>query len=84
MKIPARPWKVIFKNGYMGTYKIDGVDSVEEDVIVRDLISMAPELFDLCEAVVLWAKTPGNHRGNPYGHDFVLEANRILDLMKGE
>ena len=26
---------------------------------------------ELVEAVLLWAKTPGNHGGNPYGHSFM-------------
>lgn len=26
---------------------------------------------ELAEAILLWAKTPQNHGGNPYGHDFM-------------
>lgn len=26
---------------------------------------------ELVESILLWAKTPGNHGGNPYGHSFM-------------
>jgi hypothetical protein len=32
---------------------------------------------ELVAAVLLWAKTPGNHDGNPYFQDFVRIARRI-------
>jgi len=32
----------------------------------------------LCKAVVEWARTPGNHGGNPYRHDFVQMADEAL------
>lgn len=37
-----------------------------------------PELLEACEAALLWAKTPGNHGGNPYKHDFVVMASKAL------
>ena len=35
-----------------------------------DVANLA-KLREVAEAVVEWAKTPGNHGGNPYCHDFV-------------
>ncbi len=35
------------------------------------LISAAPELLEACKEAMLWAKTPQNHGGNPYGHKFI-------------
>ncbi len=35
------------------------------------LIAATPELLEACKAAMLWAKTPGNHGGNPYCHNFM-------------
>lgn len=35
------------------------------------IIAAAPELLQACQAVMTWAKTPGNHGGNPYLLEFV-------------
>ena len=37
------------------------------------------DLYALCRMIADWAKTPGNHGGNPYGHTFVLFAEKLLD-----
>ncbi len=42
------------------------------------------ELRTLCESVMHWVKTPGNHGGNPYGHDFVKVAERMLEGLDKE
>jgi hypothetical protein len=31
------------------------------------------------QAVLEWARTPGNHGGNPYCHDFVKQAQNVVD-----
>ncbi len=33
-----------------------------------------------CEAVIEWAKTPGNHGGNPYCLEFVQKARKALGI----
>lgn len=36
------------------------------------------EQFEVCKAAMIWAKTPGNHGGNPYQHRFVIIANNVM------
>ena len=47
------------------------------------LIAAAPELLEVCEAVMLWAKT-GNHGGNPYCNNFVKLAEEAIKKAGGE
>ena len=37
------------------------------------------ESRNLVDEVLLWAKTPGNHGGNPYLHGFVQTARQIAE-----
>jgi hypothetical protein len=48
------------------------------------LIAAAPDLLKACEAAMTWAKTPGNHGGNPYCHDFIKLAEQAIAKTKGE
>ena len=41
---------------------------------------MTISTLELAEAVLDWARTPGNHGGNPYCHRFV----RLADIAKAE
>lgn len=34
--------------------------------------------FELAREVLDWAKTPGNHGGNPYAHKFVQMAEEMV------
>jgi hypothetical protein len=36
----------------------------------------------LAKAVLVWARLPGNHGGNPYTKDFVKLANRHTEAVK--
>ena len=40
-------------------------------------VEVAEYLVDLAAAVVLWAKTPGNHGGNPYTKSMVRIAEGL-------
>lgn len=42
------------------------------------------DLRTLCECVMHWVKTPGNHGGNPHCHDFVKVAERMLAQLDRE
>lgn len=44
-----------------------------------DWTKVGPELLEACKAVTLWAKTPGDHAGNPYLHDFVNKAEKAIN-----
>ena len=41
-----------------------------------------PTPLEVCYAVLEWARTPGNHGGNPYGHEFVKMAARAVILAE--
>jgi len=41
-------------------------------------------LKELAQSVLDWAKTPGNHGGNPYTKDFVILAERALEHLDQE
>ena len=45
--------------------------ALAEQLANASLISAAPDLLNAAKAAVSWAETPGNHGGNPYGHDFI-------------
>ena len=45
--------------------------ALAEQLANVSLISAAPDLLHAAKAAVSWAETPGNHGGNPYGHDFI-------------
>lgn len=40
------------------------------------VIAAAPDMLKACEPVLEWAKTPGNHGGNPYTMEFVKLAQQ--------
>ena len=40
--------------------------------------------FKACEAVMKWAKTPGDHGGNPYFKEFVKLAQKALQKRDKE
>jgi hypothetical protein len=40
---------------------------------------MSNDTQELVNAVLTWARTPGPHGGNPYGHEFVKVARRLDD-----
>ncbi len=42
------------------------------------LITASPLLLEVCQAVLEWAKAPGNHGGNPYMHKFVELAEQAI------
>jgi len=42
------------------------------------LIKAAPQMYDALEAVMEWARTPGDHGGNPYRKEFVKKAEAAL------
>jgi len=51
----------------------------EEDLGNAKLVSSAPDLLKACEAVMDWAKLPGNHGGlNPCQLQFVRLAEKAL------
>jgi hypothetical protein len=37
------------------------------------------DLRMLCEAVLVWAETPGDHGGNPYCHEHVQWARNLME-----
>ena len=47
------------------------------------LIAAAPGLLEAAEAVLEWAKTPGDHGGNPYCKEFVRLAEAAVQAAKG-
>jgi hypothetical protein len=48
------------------------------------LIAAAPELLFACKMVAEWAKTPGDHAGNPYMHPFVQYALEAIAKAEGK
>ena len=46
-------------------------------------MAAAPDLLEACEAAVTWAKTPGNHGGNPYQHVFMGLIQHAIKKAKG-
>lgn len=53
------------------------------DFIVR-AVNSHDELVEACKEVLLWAKTPGNHGGNPYCMEFVKKAEKALAKAEGK
>lgn len=49
-----------------------------------NLLQASDKLLAACEAVLLWAKTPGNHGGNPYQHAFMRLVQEAVAEAKGE
>ena len=41
-------------------------------------------MFKVVIAVLEWARTPGDHGGNPYMHQFVREARAAYELVTGK
>ena len=37
----------------------------------------------MTQLVSLWAKTPGNHGGNPYCHDFMTLIEQVITKIAG-
>ncbi len=42
-----------------------------------------PGLLKACQAVLEWARTPGNHGGNPYCHKFMELVQKAVDKAEG-
>ena len=85
-----KKWKVITVSGAAGGETRHAIvnllvkteaDTVEE---VRQLIEAAPDLLEACEAAITWAKTPGNHGGNPYQHNFMGLIKHAIRKAKGD
>jgi hypothetical protein len=55
----------------------------EKDEATMLLLSASPKLLEACRAVLLWAKTPGNHGGNPYSKPFVKAAEIAVAAAEG-
>jgi len=56
---------------YQGNGGVGSPQALAEQLANASLISAAPDLLNAAKAAVSWAETPGNHGGNPYGHDFI-------------
>jgi len=41
------------------------------------------EALRACRATLEWARTPGNHGGNPYRHAHVVAAERVVAAADG-
>ena len=50
---------------------------------IVNVVNNQPHVLAALEAVILWAKTPGNHGGNPWGMAHVKLADKALHLIKG-
>ena len=48
------------------------------------LITAAPDLLAACQAVLDWARTPGNHGGNPYMMQHVSLAREAVAAATGQ
>jgi hypothetical protein len=60
----------------------DGKEAVWEKVSKRASANTENLLIDLVRAVLLWAKTPGNHGGNPYRKEFVRQAQKAAEHLR--
>lgn len=58
-----------------GTFRTVAVARDEE---TATHITATPESLKACEAVLEWARTPGDHGGNPYTKEFVKLAGRAV------
>lgn len=66
-----------------------GYDTAEKDAAYRaagvetaQALAAVPEMLATVRAVLAWAKAPGNHGGNPYGHEFVKLAQAAADRLE--
>lgn len=65
-KTHPKEWALILKA--FPNYRKRSANIVET---LRELIDVKEKYDELIEAILLWAKTPGNHGGNPYCHSFM-------------
>lgn len=69
-------WVILKEAGYCGEDMIDDLrdlvnDSRRPATEEAEGVDYKAKYDELIEAILLWAKTPQNHGGNPYGHDFM-------------
>lgn len=57
------------------------LDNSPHRIAARKVEKLESEKHQLIKAILDWAKTPGNHGGNPYTKDFVILA---MELRKEE
>lgn len=55
----------------------------EEQRANASLIAACPDLLSACEEVMAWAKTSGDHGGNPYLMRFVIRAEAAIAKATG-
>jgi len=67
----------------LGTYKTEDLDAKPAQVL-QDLEQARADLEGLVETILTWARTEGNHGGNPYLHSFTKEAQRLRAKITGE
>lgn len=67
-----------------------GYNGQEMDAYITGLLDSQDHILpkqtgatEALRAVLLWARTPGNHGGNPYMHGFVKQAERTLAKIEG-
>ena len=48
-----------------------------------NLIAAAPDLLEVADAVLEWARAPGEHGGNPYCKEFVRLAEKAKAKAEG-
>lgn len=74
--------EVTLANGVFPGAYVQAVVWIPADAIdpVRDA---SPKLLAACEAAILWAETPGNHGGNPWGHAFMKLVEAAVREAKG-
>ena len=65
-----------------GTGQHEVAMSVDSDANAT-LIAAAPDLLEVADAVLEWAKTPGEHGGNPYFKEFVRLAVKAKVKAEG-
>lgn len=56
--------------------EIEGPWSLSENEANASLVAAAPEMNEAVQAVLEWAKAPGDHGGNPYCKKFVQLAQK--------
>lgn len=72
-RVRAQRDELLADHGYMKKYRQAWMDAS----------SLNADLIAACEAVLTWARTPGNHGGNPYAHEFVKLADAAIAKATG-
>lgn len=82
--LPDEDRRTLILDGKYDGEVIATVPGEYADFIVRacNEAEGGPGLVEVCEAVVAWAKAPGDHGGNPYCKRFVWLAEQALVKAK--